>query len=134
MASGSRWLCEVTDGFAGSGPCSGFLGLKTGKRAFYEFAEVKPPPSTFFFRFCSSSPGVPSTCRSHLRVPRLAVCGEAGNPEAIVLRIPSYIGLLMRSRSIRWLASFRTTSRGRTASRGRDGFAGSGPVNGLRFS
>ena len=65
-------------------------------RALYEFAEVKPPPSTFFFRFCSSSPGVPSTCRSHLRAPRLAVLGEAGSPEALVPCSPRYLGVLMR--------------------------------------
>jgi len=69
---------------------------KTENRAFYEFAEVKPPPSTFFFRFCSSSLGAPSTCRSHLRVPRLAVRGEAGNPEVIVPCIPRYLRVLMR--------------------------------------
>jgi hypothetical protein len=71
---------------------------KTGKRAFffYESAEVKPPPLTFFFQFGPSAPGVPSTSRSHLRVPRLAVCGEAGNPEAVVPRIPRYLGILMR--------------------------------------
>ena len=60
------------------------------------FAEVKPPQSTFFFRFCSPFPGVPSTCRSHLRVARLAAGGEPGNPEVIVPCIPRHLSVLMR--------------------------------------
>ena len=77
-------------------PCFGSGSNENKKQSFYESAEVKPPPLTFFFQFGPPSLGVPSTSRSHLRVPRLAVCGEAGNPEAIVLRIPSYLRVLMR--------------------------------------
>ena len=70
--------------------------LETGNRAFYEFAEVKPPQSIFSFRvlFLLSRrtfhvsilpPGSPAR--------RL---GEAGNTEVIVPRIPRYLGVLIR--------------------------------------
>jgi hypothetical protein len=63
---------------------SGRVPIQIGTRPSMKSPKSSPAVQFSLLGRVSPSAGVPSTCRVHLLVPRLAACGEAGNQEVPV--------------------------------------------------